>query len=166
MIGVDLSADQLRLAAPRCAAVARGDAHMLPIRSASVDHAAAMFVHTDVDDFARVVAEAARVVRPGGVFVYLGVHPCFVGADIEAVTRSETELRVVPGYRESGWVFDSPQFGTGVRELVGVNHLPLAALLQAFLDAGFALERIEEHGPGVVPWVLALRARRYPDATR
>ena len=161
VVGIDLSADQLRLAKGRCAACVRGDAQALPFRSESSDYAVSMFVHTDVDDFHAVVAEAARVLRPGGVFVYVGVHPCFVGPHIDGVSKSETELRVVPGYRDAGWVFDSPQFGGGVRNQVGVNHVPLAAFLMALFERGFLVERVEEYGAGVVPWVLGVRARRY-----
>jgi ubiquinone/menaquinone biosynthesis C-methylase UbiE len=161
VVGIDLSADQLRVAENRCVARVRGDVHTLPFASNSIDHAVSMFVHTDVDDFTAVVGEAARVLRPGGVFAYVGVHPCFVGPHIDGVSKSETELRVVPGYRDAEWVFDSPQFGEGVRKYVGVHHLPLAPFLEAFTASGFELERIEEHGAGVVPWVLGVRARRH-----
>jgi SAM-dependent methyltransferase len=37
------------------------------------------FTHTDVDDFAVLAAETRRVLRPGGRFVYVGLHPCFTG---------------------------------------------------------------------------------------
>src|SRR5437879_104621 len=81
-IGVDLSADQLRIANERAVAVVRADAAVLPIRDATIRVAVAAFVHTDIDDFSSAVAEVARVLQSGGRVVYLGIHPCFVGTFI------------------------------------------------------------------------------------
>jgi hypothetical protein len=47
-----------------------------------------------------------------------------------------------------------------VRIRVGANHLPLGLFLQAFLDAGLALERVEEPEHREYPFVLGLRWRR------
>ncbi len=44
----------------------RGDAHRLPLRSESVDGAIALEVLEHVDDPDRVLAEAFRVIKPGG----------------------------------------------------------------------------------------------------
>lgn len=160
--GVDLSADQLRLAAPRLEWVARADAHRLPFRSGSVQQAAAMFAHTDVDDFPVVVHEVARVLSPGGRFVYVGTHPCFVGPHIDSPAVSDERLSLSAGYDEARWVppeeFDTPRFGPGIRRRVGARHLPLAGLLGGFIDAGLVLERVCETGGGLVPWRLGLAA--------
>ena len=48
---------------------------------------------------------------------------------------------------------------TGLRARVGATHLPLAQFLQAFLDAGFRFERVEEPGSRDDPIVIALRCR-------
>ena len=161
--GVDISADQLRLAAPRLRGVARADAHRMPFRSASIGHAAAMFAHTDVDDFAAVVGEVARVLSPGGRFVYLGTHPCFVGPH-DSPTVSDERLSLEAGYGDARWVpreeFDSPRFGPGIRRRVGARHVPLAGLLASFIDAGLVLERVCEGGGGLVPWRLGLAAAK------
>jgi SAM-dependent methyltransferase len=162
--GLDISADQLRLAATRLGAVARADAHRLPVRSGSIGHAAAMFAHTDVDDFAAVVREVARVLSPGGRFVYVGTHPCFVGPHIDSPVVSDERLSTSAGYGDARWVppdaFDTPRFGPGIRRRVGAQHVPLADLLAAFIDAGLALERVCEGGCGLVPWRLGLAAAK------
>jgi SAM-dependent methyltransferase len=160
VVGLDISADQLRIGRTRCPWVVRGDAVKLPFASASLEGAAAMFLHTDIDDFAPAVAEVARVLQPGGVFAYLGVHPCFVGHHIDSPTMSDDQLRLTPGYREAGWVFDSEQFGPGVRSRIGARHVPLAELLTAFVRAGLTLDVVAEHGDGIIPWMLALRAKK------
>jgi hypothetical protein len=38
-----------------------------------------MFFHTDVEDFATVARDVARCLCPGGRFIYVGLHPCFIG---------------------------------------------------------------------------------------
>src|SRR5688500_16699856 len=78
-VGVDLSGGQLRHGVGRLP-VALGNATALPIGDASVPAAICALAHTDVPDYAAVLREAARVLRPGGRFVHLGVHPCFIGA--------------------------------------------------------------------------------------
>ena len=63
-VGFDISAGQLRFARHRLGAAVRADARFLPVRDASVGVAAGMFFHTDVEDFAAVVRDVARCLRP------------------------------------------------------------------------------------------------------
>lgn len=70
--GVDYSADQLRVAVTRLPVV-RGDARRLPFGSATVDLVVSMLTHTDIEEFDRLVAEAVRMLVPGGSLVYVGV---------------------------------------------------------------------------------------------
>jgi len=95
-VGFDISADQLRFARRRLGAAVRADARQLPVQDASVAAAAGMFFHTDVEDFAAVVRDVTRCLRPGGRFFYLGTHPCFVGPFVNRMTESkepDAELR-------------------------------------------------------------------------
>lgn len=158
--GVDGSADQLRVAGDRLAWRVRGDVTRLPFRTASLPMATVVLVHTDVDAYAPVLAEVARVVAPGGTVVHLGVHPCFVGHHVESVTRSDERLAVTPGYRDAGWVLEHPNFGPGVRARIGARHVPLAELLNGFPAAGLAVEEVFEGDDALVPWCLGIRARR------
>ena len=71
--GVDLSAEMLRRAHDRLGpSVARADALALPIASASVDNVLFVAALHAIGDVAGAVAEAARVLRPGGRL--LAVH--------------------------------------------------------------------------------------------
>jgi ubiquinone/menaquinone biosynthesis C-methylase UbiE len=157
--GVDVSAAQLELARARGADVVQADAEALPFENASFDATVSMFTHTDVDDFAAVLREVARVVRPSGAFVYLGVHPCFVGPHAFVHGRDVPELH--PGYRDTSYRTEAPGiWEDGLRAKVGASHLPLGLFLQAVIDAPLTLERFEEPEGRDYPHVVALRARR------
>jgi ubiquinone/menaquinone biosynthesis C-methylase UbiE len=160
--GVDVSEDQLRLARERGVEVVRADARNLPFDAESFDAAVSIFTHTDMDDFAGALREVARVLRPEAPFVYLGVHPCFIGPH-SRFFRGEGVPELFPGYRKVVRYTDGPGISpTGLRAKVGAVHLPLAALVQSFLEAGFRLERFEEpvRPPREYPHLLALRCRR------
>jgi hypothetical protein len=118
-----------------------------------------MWISTDVDDFGAVLREAARVLRPGGVLVEYGVHPCFNGPH---VVYNEDESRTAHAtYRQPGWHEPAPWWGEGgIRQHIGMSHVPLADYLNAFLTTGLTLERfLEPEGPAV-PHSLAVRARK------
>jgi SAM-dependent methyltransferase len=69
-VGIDLAPGMLRAAAPRLdGAVVRGDSRQLPFRSASVDAVTVIWLLHLLPDARPVIAEAARVLRPGGVLV-------------------------------------------------------------------------------------------------
>ena len=136
-------------------ACARGDAGRIPLGDDSVGAAIAVMVHTDMPAYPAVLREAARVVQPGGVFVHVGVHPCFCGGFAD---RSDPDAVVIrQGYADSHWTKES-WTDQGIRDKVGATHFPLAELLNAVVDAGMVLERFVEDG-GRAPVVLAFRAR-------
>jgi SAM-dependent methyltransferase len=154
-LGVDLSAGMLRHARPRLA-IARADAERLPIRDGSVPAALTVMAHTDMPAYPAVLAEAARVLKPGGLFVHVGVHPCFCGGFADRSDPGAVVIR--PGYLDGHWTKAS-WTDQGVRDKVGATHFPLPELLHAFPDAGLILERFAEGGQPI-PVVLAIRARK------
>ncbi|GIH14028.1 class I SAM-dependent methyltransferase [Rugosimonospora africana] len=154
-VGVDLSAGMLRHAMARLP-VARADAERLPIRDGSVPAATAVMVHTDMPGYPAVLREAARALAPGGVFVHIGVHPCFCGGFADFADPRAVVIR--PGYRDSYWTKQS-WTNQGLRDKVGAMHRPLPELLHAFLDAGLVLERFAEGG-SPTPTMFAARARK------
>lgn len=160
--GVDLSGDMLRRARAKGVRVLQADATALPCEDAAFDAAVSLFTHTDVDDFAGLVQEVVRVLRPGAPFVYVGVHPCFVGPhSVYDVDREAPELH--PGwYRLTGRYDEAPGIwrGSGVRVRVGASHLPLGLFLQTFLDAGLQLECVEEPAAREYSFGLGFRWRR------
>jgi ubiquinone/menaquinone biosynthesis C-methylase UbiE len=157
--GVDVSQAQLELARGRGVEVVEADAALLPFEDGTFDAAVSMFTHTDVDDFATVIRETARVLRPGGKLVYLGIHPCFVGPHAFVHDREVPEL--YPGYRDTSYRTEAAGiWSDGIRAKVGATHLPLGLFLHAFLDAGLAFEHFEEPEGRDYPYIVALRARK------
>ncbi len=68
-VGLDLSHGSLRLAAGHGIAALRADAHRLPLADESADVVVAGEVLEHVRDADTVLAEAVRVLRPGGMLV-------------------------------------------------------------------------------------------------
>ncbi len=70
VVGVDISAGMLREARRHTdVAMVRGDAQQLPFADAAFDGLASVTTFEFVADRRRAVAEAARVIRPGGAMV-------------------------------------------------------------------------------------------------
>jgi SAM-dependent methyltransferase len=160
--GVDISEDMLRRAREKGVEAVRADATALPFEDASFDAAVSVFTHTDVEDFSAVVREVARVLRPGAPFVYIGVHPCFVGPHSVYDPEGAVPELHSGWYRLTGRYDEAPGIwrGAGVRIRVGASHLPLGLFLQTFLDAGLQLERVVEPDEREYGYGLAFRWRR------
>ncbi len=159
VVGLDRSADQLRIAVDRDRAVVQGDAAALPFADAVFPTVVSLWASTDVDDWRPVMKEAARVLQPGGLFVFYGVHPCFNGPHVQ--NREDGARIIHPTYREAGRHEASPWWSSGgVRKQVGMRQLPLSDLLNGVLEAGLRIERVTEPREHAIPNVLAIRAYR------
>ncbi len=156
VLGVDVSMSQLALARSRLP-VAAGDAERLPVASGSVDAVVATLIHTDVEDWSGVAREVARLLRPAGRFIYVGVHPCFVGPFAD---RSHGTVTLRPGYEDSSWRHAGPGLGSGVRSRVGVRHRTIAEVLNPLSDAGLQLDRLTELGTDALPDLLGISSTR------
>ncbi len=162
VVGLDRSADQLRIAQGRSRQIVQGDAAALPFADGAFPTVATMWISTDVDDFAVVLAEAARVLTPGGLLVFYGAHPCFNGPHIQWM--DDGGVLAHPTYRLAGWHQEAPWWGPHVRRRVGMRHHLLADLLNAFIAAELVIDHVAELGDRPVPVILAIRARK-PAAT-
>lgn len=90
----------LRYASGRLPAV-RADAVQLPVRDGCLPAAITVMAHTDMPAYPAVLAEAARVLAPGGRFVHIGVHPCFGGGFADRSDPAAVVIR--PGYLDGHW---------------------------------------------------------------
>ncbi|MDR2986410.1 MAG: class I SAM-dependent methyltransferase [Nocardiopsaceae bacterium] len=107
---------------------------------------------TDVDDLDGVMATIARLVRPGGWFIFSLLHPCFPGWDRDAPSSWPPDR----GYFcEGWWLADNP----GFRGKVGSQHRMLSSYLNSIARHGFVTEEVAEPSPGP-EW-----ARRLPGAS-
>jgi len=168
VVGTDVSTDQLGAAREHAGVLARlvrGDAHALPFEDGEFDAVISILTHTDLDDVVGAFTEAGRVLRGGGAFVYLGVHPCFGSpfvARAAAAAIEGTAAILHPGYRSAGWHrLSADASSTKIRARVGINHLPLADLLNAIIQSGFTVTRVEEPGEEDPPFFLAIRTTKF-----
>jgi len=158
VVGLDRSADQLRIARGRSRLIVQADAGALPFADATFPAVAALWISTDVDDFSAVLAEAARVLVPGGPLAFYGVHPCFNGPHTQWM--GDGGILAHPTYRLAGWHQEAPWWGYNLRRRCGMRHHPLAELLNAFIRTGLVIEHVAEPGDRPVPVTLAVRARK------
>jgi SAM-dependent methyltransferase len=123
-IGVDSSPDMLARARVRVpqGEFRLGDLHQLPVDDAEVDLVVCALALTHVPSLEPVLAEFARVLRPGGHLVIADMHP-------EAVARGS-----IPPLR-------GPDGRPG--RLVSYRH-PVGDYLRAALPVGLQLRRCEE----------------------
>jgi SAM-dependent methyltransferase len=161
--GFDLSADQLRFARRRHASVARADVCSLPVRDESVPVVVGMFFHTDLEDFAAALRQAARCLRPGGRLIYVGLHPCFLGPFVNRTAESaEHRLQFLPGYGTVGWANRGSGDGSGPGGRVGFHHKTLASFLGAVASSGLSIRDVQEFSSGgvILPRNIGLVAEK------
>jgi SAM-dependent methyltransferase len=155
-VGIDFSTGMLRYAHGRLP-VAQADARQLPIRDRATAAVITVVAHTDMPEYPAVLREASRILDFGGIFVHVGVHPCFCG---DFADRSDRDAIIIrPGYRDGHWS-TAGWNDEGIRRKVGAAHWPLPELLNAFVKAGLSLERFVEGG-APTPTILAVRARKW-----
>lgn len=174
VIGVDPSDAQLVVAEARGGGprYLRGEAAALPVPDRSFDAAVACLVFEHITDVDGALAEVARVLAPGGTFLFLLNHP----------------LLQVPG---SGWIDDHIleeqywRIGPYLTEDVSLEelapgvvlpfvHRPLSRYVNRMAAVGLFVEHMDEPAPPpgfvarapeyaaavTIPRLLVLRARR------
>jgi SAM-dependent methyltransferase len=147
VVGLDGSMAMARAAAEHPGSdgpVVIGDAARLPFRDGCADLAVAFMSLQDVDDFEMAIAEAARLLRPGGVFVMAIVHPINSVGGFDD-TAADEDLRFVI---TDSW-FDRHQTVDRCRKdslemTFHSEHRPLMAYTEALSVAGFLIERLRE----------------------
>ena len=113
-------------------------------RPASFDGAFLSLVLEHLPDEAEMLAQAARVVRPGGVLVAVLNHPFFTAVGSAPIVDPEDGevLWRVGEYLGRGYT-DEP---AADHQLVRFHHRPMGVLLTAAAEAGWELRRLEERG--------------------
>jgi SAM-dependent methyltransferase len=174
VVGVDLSVPMLRKACGRIGPrVANGDALSLPLRSCSVVSVYAVWVLHLVADVRTALVEIVRVLKPGGVFLFLPSQPVDYPGDVHKLTRELVD-RIRPPQDQPGRVASlAEQVGLRLvsRDFCTTELHEIAPIEQA--------DQIEKRTPSalwdvdpvtwraeVVPVIAAIRALPEPDRPR
>lgn len=96
----------------------------------------------DIADLDATVVAARRVLRPGGWFVAIIGHPCFLAPHVATTQLGGQPARAVRSYFHEGlWRSSNPQ---GIRGRAGNYHRTLATYLNTLIQGGFTIEEISE----------------------
>ena len=139
----------------------QGSATALAVADGVADAAVACLVFEHIVDVDAALAEVARVLRPGGRFLFLLNHPLLQTPgsgwiDDQVLDPPEQYWRIGPYLTEADTVEEVEK-----DVFIRFFHRPLSRYLNAARDAGLVLQRMEEPAPP--PGFLA-RAEEYADA--
>jgi SAM-dependent methyltransferase len=136
---------------------------LLALGERAFDAALCSMALFDMAEIAPLMRALARLLRPGGRFVFSVLHPCFNGPRIAQVGEQEDREGEVGtvyyvkvySYLSSTVTHASAIHGQPQRQ--PLFHRPLQALLGAAFEVGFVLDGLEErafppdHPPGANP---------------
>ena len=148
--GIDISERLLALArsrrvvAPHAISWRRDDAQVgRTLANVGFDGVVCNMALMDIPDLAATLRTVARILRPGGWFVFSITHPCVQMPDSAWMTRPDgATIRGSGNYFAEG--FWQPAGAPGVRGRVGARHRTLSAYLNTLSDAGLVLEHTAE----------------------
>jgi ubiquinone/menaquinone biosynthesis C-methylase UbiE len=177
VIGVDVTELLARAASDHADPVTTvvADAAALPFPDQVADLVVSFMSLMDTDDYAIAVAEAGRVLSPGGRYCVALVHPLaesgrFVDDGSFLVDRPYLQT----------WRYPDELRRQGLEMTFHTEHRPIEAYSKALEDAGFVIEAIREPMPDAetaeadphearwrrIPNFLLLRARKDPEPGR
>ncbi len=138
--GVDLSAALLARAValgPPDITYVHGDAaEPGPLPGAPFDAVVCSFALSDIDDLGGALGTVATALRPGGIFTFSLLHPCFPGAGpVSGAFRRS--------YHEEGWWLADGELSS-LRRRVGANHRTLATYVNSLARHGLRIEEMRE----------------------
>jgi SAM-dependent methyltransferase len=163
VVGVDPTWAQVDEAVRRGGgpAYGRAGAAALPFRDGAFDAAVACLVFEHIGELDEAIAEVARVLEPGGRFVFLLNHPLLQTPnsgwiDDQILDPPEQYWRIGP-YLVEDETLEEVERGVFIPFL----HRPLSRYLNRLAEVGLVLRRMEEPAPP--PGFLA-RAPEYAQA--
>jgi SAM-dependent methyltransferase len=163
VVGVDPTANQVTEAVRRAGGpvYARAEAAALPFPDGTFDAAIACLVFEHIEEVDTAIDEVARVLAPGGRFVFMLNHPLLQTPgsgwiDDHVLDPPEQYWRIGPYLTESSEV---EEVRKGV--FIPFIHRPLGRYVNALIDAGMQLERLLEPAP---PPGFVAKAVEYSEA--
>jgi SAM-dependent methyltransferase len=161
VVGADPTSAQLAVAQARAEGpiYVRNVAEALPLRDGSFDAAVACLVFEHIPEHEPAIAEVARILAPGGRFVFLLNHPLLQAPNSGWVIDhilDEQYWRVGP-YLTPDVTME--ELAPGV--MLPFVHRPLSHYVNAMAQHGLLIERMEEPMP---PEGFLAKAKEYRDA--
>jgi SAM-dependent methyltransferase len=161
VIGIDISetliGEARQLGADPCVHFQIADAHALPFADASFDAARVDRALQHVEDPARVLAEMARIVRPGGIVV--ASEPDWGTLAVDAADRDATRelgrLRCDRHIR-NGWIGRQLPGHFARLGLAAIEVRPVTLAIRSFAMAADLLQLADTAAPA---WLQELRDR-------
>jgi SAM-dependent methyltransferase len=161
VVGIDPTRAQLRVAAERGGGprYVRAAAERLPFADGSFDAAVACLVFEHLPDHEAPIAEIARVLAPGGRFVFLLNHPLLQAPNSGWVIDHDLDEQYwrVGSYLPVDVTME--ELAPGV--VLPFVHRPLSQYVNAMAGAGLVIVRMEEPRP---PDGFLAKAKEYRDA--
>ncbi|MFI7068538.1 class I SAM-dependent methyltransferase [Kribbella sp. NPDC050124] len=171
--GVDLSENLLALARrheeaePIGVSYLQGDAQTLEgLASGSFDGAVCYLALMDIPSLDGVLQSVARILRPGGWFVFSITHPCFkTPATGDLVDHTNKSVRRTVGRYFAEGYWDGPGLYNDALP-IGAYHRMLSTYVDALTRAGLVIDQMREpprdHAPvwQEVPQLLYVRCHR------
>lgn len=179
VVGLDPTRNQIAEAVRRGGGptYVRSGAELLPFPAASFDAVVCCLVFEHIDAVDEALAEVARVLRPGGRFVFCLNHPLLQTPgsgwiDDQMIDPPEQYWRIGPYLVEQA-VVEEVEKDVYIRFV----HRPLSRYINTMADRGLMLERLLEPAPpqgfierapeyaevATIPRLLTLVARRSTD---
>lgn len=151
VVGIDLSAKLLAIARsheesdPLGIEYVQADARNLDEQVLGLfDGVICFLALMDIPDLTPTLQSVARILRPGGWFVFSILHPCFHTSQSGEMETPEGAVRTIGRYfREGYWRSDSRHGPPGK---VGAYHRTLSTYVNTLTDAGLQLVRLSEPG--------------------
>jgi len=108
------------------------------IRDERFDVVVSSLMLMDVPDHMAVFRQSYRILKPGGMMIWLVMHPCFQSPYSHPL---EDGSRRVYQYAPQFW----KSHGNGtLRSTLGAYHRPISHYVNDFMEAGFSLKRLLE----------------------
>ena len=164
VVAFDFSVELIALARARAVAAeypgtiayhvldATDEAAMLTLGAGSFDAAICQMALFDMAEIDPLMRAVARLLKPGGRFIFSVMHPCFNNAHVvhfaEQADR-DGEIVTMYGVKLTGYLSPSVERGAAIRNQPQPQlyfHRSLQTLLGAAFEAGFVMDALVEPG--------------------
>lgn len=162
--GIDPASEAVEAARARAASIGQnirydtGVGEALPYPEASFDIVVCVDVLEHVNDLAQVTREIARVLRPGGIFLYdtINRNPL---ARLATITVAEDILRLLPQGTHDPALFIKPRELSAALKDAGLEPGPITGLGPRGMNRRGDLT----FGPLPLTWIIYMGVARLPD---